>query len=71
MPVTQHIVTTDQWTALGGWEPAVEQAPGSVVIFASDDTTGEVAWASWAEGDIDPLTRLNPDLPAVDDRSAP
>lgn len=71
MPVTQHIVTDAAWLAAGGWEPGVEQEADSIVIFAADDSTGEVIWASWASADIDPLTRLNPDLPAMDHRSVP
>lgn len=66
----QHIMTHAQWIEAGGWEPTIPGGaqPDWVVIVGVDTATGEAKWASWERPDVDPATRLNPDLPAVDFR---
>lgn len=72
MAWTQHILTIDQYLAAGGEPPDPEGfTPGedTVVIVCLHDTTGKVAWVSYAnEADQPAAERLNPDLPAEDYR---
>lgn len=65
---TQHVMSHADWIDAGGWAPAINVDPVDVVIACVDDDTGEVIWASWDAPDVDPATRINPDLPAVDHR---
>lgn len=70
---TQHVLTWAQYREAGGDPPdpnGYEPTDDTVVIVCTDDTTGAVQWVSYAENDIDPAERLNPDVPALDYREA-
>lgn len=68
MSQTQHVMTHEQWVAAGGWAPSTQVAATDIVIALIDDNTAEVFWASWAPSSVDPATRINPDVKAVDHR---